>query len=286
MMFDMADLPQPNEAFTWVQAASGPALVCRPLAVFAPHVFTTRGWGLGSRIPGQDGAAWAEVAGALNLQPADLVRVRQVHGMNVLAARSDRALPAEAVPADIIVTDRTSIGLAVQVADCVPLLIADRRTGAVAAAHAGWRGLAARVPSEAVAAFGREFGGAPEDLLAAIGPSVGACCYEVGMDVRQAFAAAGFRRDQVAGWFSDEPHVVAHNPAMEGLARPRRPDHWFFDGWASTRDQLIDAGVPPDSVFLSELCTASHPGALCSFRRDGPPAGRMAGAIRRPPPGP
>ena len=269
-----------------MQDAPGPALVCRPLAAFAPHVFTTRAWGLGSRTPGRDGPAWAEVAGALNLQPADLVRVRQVHGATVRVARDASESPPAGVPADIIVTDRMGIGLAVQAADCVPLLVADRRTGAVAAAHAGWRGMAARVPSALVAALAREFGSLPADLVAAIGPSVGACCYEVGGDVRQAFEAAGFARDQLARWFIDEPRVVAGNPAMSGLARPRRADHWFFDGWASTRDQLIDAGVACDRVLLSELCTASHPGAFCSYRRDGPPAGRLAAAIRRAQRGP
>lgn len=269
------------------QAACGeshhgrPALVCRPLAALAPHVFTTRAWGLGSQSSGQDEPAWAEVARALDLPLADLVRTRQVHGATVLVARDTAKTPPAGVAADIIVTDRSGIGLAVQAADCVPLLIADRRTGTVAAAHAGWRGLAARVPSVVVAALRRELGSAPGDLVAAVGPSVGACCYEVGRDVRQAFEAAGFADNRLASWFSDEPLAVARNPAMPGLARRCRAGRWFFDGWASARDQLIDAGMAPDAVFVSELCTASHPATFCSYRRDGPPSGRLAGAIRR-----
>ena len=224
---------------------------------------------------------WAEVAGALDLPPADLVRTRQVHGATVLVARVTAGTPPSGVAADILVTDRSGIGLAVQAADCVPLLIADRRTGAVAAAHAGWRGLAARVPSAVVAALLRELGSAPGDLVAAVGPSVGACCYEVGRDVRQAFEAAGFADNRLASWFFDEPLVSVGNPAMPGLASRRRAGRWFFDGWASARDQLIDAGVGPDAVFVSELCTASHPATFSSYRRDGPPSGRQAGAIRR-----
>lgn len=268
-----------------MQAAPGPALVCRPLAAFAPHVFTSRAWSLGKRTSGHEGEAWAEVARALDLQPAELIRAHQVHGAAVLVApaATDRAQPP--VDADIIVADRRDAGLAVQVADCVPLLIADRRTGVVAAAHAGWRGLAARVPSVVVAALGREFGSAPADLVAAVGPSVGACCYEVGLDVRRAFEASGFTPDRLARWFSDEPQTLKHNPAMAGLPRPRRAGHWFFDGWTSTRDQLLDAGVSREHVFVSELCTASHPGTFNSYRRDGqpPPTGRLAGAIRRGP---
>jgi copper oxidase (laccase) domain-containing protein len=68
---------------------------------------------------------------------------------------------------------------------------------------------------------------------------------------------------------------------MPGLPPAPRGDHWFFDCWSSARDGLIAAGVPGDQVFVAELCTASHPGAFCSYRRDGSSAGRMAAAIRK-----
>jgi YfiH family protein len=165
----------------------------------------------------------------------------------------------------------------------VPLLIADRRTGAIAAAHAGWRGMAAGVPSAVVSAMAREFGSRPADLLVALGPSVGACCYEVGLDLRRQFESSGFRPDQLARWFFETPQARAGNPSMPGLAHAGRAGHWFFDGWTATRDMLLDAGVPGDSIFTAGLCTASHPAVLCSYRREGPPAGRLAAAIRRPP---
>jgi YfiH family protein len=285
MMVDTSGLPQPNEAFAWVQAPGGPALVCRPLAEVAPHVFTTRRWQLGARAPENDGLAWAEVAGSLDLEPSSLVRARQVHGVSVLVG--DGTYTASALSdADIIVTDRFGLGLAVQAADCVPLLVADRRTGAVAAAHAGWRGMAAGVPGEVVATLARRFGSRPRDLVAALGPSVGACCYEVGVDVRRRFEASAFPADRVARWFHDQPTNLARNPTMSGVARTGRADHWFFDGWAATTDALVEAGVGRDQVFLAELCTASHPDVLCSYRRDGAPAGRLAAAIRRAPPRP
>jgi YfiH family protein len=284
MMVDMEGLPQPSEAFDWVQAAGGPALVCRPLAALADHVFTSRAWGLGSWTPADDDEAWPEVARALRMEPGDLVRAKQVHGAAVLVAGGAAERSKALEPADIVVSNRADACLAVQVADCVPLLIADPRTGAVAAAHAGWRGLAAKVPSAAIAALRREFGSAPGDLVAAVGPSVGACCYEVGVDVRAAFAAAGFTPAQLGRWFSPVPRILPRNPPMKGLGEPRS-DHWYFDGWTSTSDQLIEAGVAPDRVFLSELCTASHPGTFCSYRRDGKGGrvGRLAGAIRRGP---
>jgi YfiH family protein len=278
MMVDMSLLPQPSEAFYWAQAAAGPALVCRPLEPIALHLYTTRHWALGVRTAGGERGGWEQVAAELELESAQLVRVRQVHGASVVVAREARSDAAD--EADIIVTDAPGLGLAVRAADCVPLLIADERTAAVAAAHGGWQGLAAGVPSAAVTALTREFGSRPSDLVAAIGPSIGACCYEVGAEVRDRFEAAGFGRGRIARWFREEPRPSSRNPSMPGLPRPLRASHWFFDGWSAASEQLLDAGVPADRIFVADLCTASHPDTFCSYRREGFAAGRMVGAIR------
>ena len=182
--------------------------------------------------------------------------------------------------ADIIVSNNPALALAVQSADCVPILIADRRTGAVAAAHAGWRGLSVRVPGTTVAAMTRQFGSQRKDLVAAIGPAIGACCYEVGRDVRDRFTRTGFTSDQIERWFLRRPIVDARNPPMSSLRAAMRPEHWYFDGWASAREQLQMVGVPEKQIFAAELCTASHPDSLCSYRRDGSPSGRLAAVIR------
>jgi len=113
-----------------------------------------------------------------------------------------------------------------------------------------------------------------------VGPAVGACCYEVGEDVRASFAAAGFTAGQLARWFHAEPLTLADNPPMQKPGSTRRSGHWFFDGWACVREQLEAAGVPRDQIFTADLCTASHPGVLCSYRRDGNTAGRMAAVVR------
>jgi YfiH family protein len=180
----------------------------------------------------------------------------------------------------VIVARDPSVAVAIQTADCIPLLIADQLTGAVASAHAGWRGLAANVPLIAVAALAREFGSHPEDLIAVAGPSIGACCYEVGEDVRQSFEDAGFLSSALDRWFHTSPQPTPQNPSMPGLPAARRIDHWFFDGWTAVREELEASGVPAPQIHLAELCTASHATALCSYRRDGKAAGRMAGAIR------
>jgi YfiH family protein len=147
----------------------------------------------------------------------------------------------------------------------VPLLMVDRATGAVAAAHAGWRGLAAAVPSVTVRAMVDAFGTRAANLVAAVGPSICAERYEVGEEVRAAFAAAGFSRDELSRWF------------LPGA----RPDHWQFDGWRAATEQLASAGLQMLNVHIAGLCTATHPKLLCSYRRDGKGAGRIAGAIRK-----
>jgi hypothetical protein len=275
-MVDM--LPQPSEPFIWVQASPGPALVCQPLAAVAPHLFTTRTWQLGSQEKTAACAdGWGEVASAVGVGAAALVHVQQVHGVSVR-----RAADTQPIQADIVINDRPRTAAAVQAADCVPLLLADRATGAVAAIHSGWRGTARRAAAVGVGALAAAFGSRPADLVAAIGPSIGACCYEVGSDVRDAFVRGGFSPAQIARWFAPAPRPTIRNRSMASLSAVRRTEHWFFDAWQAVAEQLCEAGVPRDRIHVAELCTASHPAAFCSHRRDGAPAGRLAAAIAVP----
>jgi YfiH family protein len=263
---DLVITVPPPDGFEWRDTPAGGALVCRALEPYAAHLFTTRLWPLGSTPHGDRASAWADVARALGVDEAHLERAHQVHGAAAVVRRAGdpRRGRAPLPDADIIVSNDPAIVLAIQTADCVPLLIADRRSGAVAAAHAGWRGLAARVPSVAAGSLGDAFGSRPADLIVAVGPSISAARYEVGIDVRAQFERAGFSRDQLARWF------------LPGT----RASHWQFDGWASARDQLMAAGVPADQIHSSDFCTAREKELLCSYRRDGQGAGRIAGAIR------
>jgi YfiH family protein len=257
--------PQLADGFSWVERGSHQALVCDPLAPLAPHLFTTRQWDLGSaESPAALDSAWKDVAAALGGSPGRLERLRQVHGASVVVRRADTALGTNDLPeADIIVTDDPGVVIAIQTADCVPLLMADRKTGAVAAAHAGWRGLAAGLPQLAVRALATNFGARARDLIVAVGPSISAASYEVGAEVRDRFAAAGF------GW-----------SLPEGFPSATRPGLWLFDGWRSARDQLVGAGVDGADIHVSRLCTFTNTELCCSYRRDGRRAGRMAAAIR------
>jgi polyphenol oxidase len=258
-----------NDGFHWTTEPWGPALRSTPLARLADHFYTTRQLRLRGE---QEHADWAAVAATIGVSPGRLLRLRQVHGRHAVVHR--RGSPADAgdgaaaagidlrPEADILVSDDPAVALAIQVADCVPLLMAHRHSPVVAAVHAGWRGTVARAAEVAVEVLQREFGAAPGDLVVAHGPSIGACCYEVGADVVEAFVAAGFGA-QIDRWFSRDG---------QGTLR--------LDLWAANRDQLIAAGVKDDDIHQAGLCTASHPEWFASYRRDGPGTGRIAGVIR------
>jgi len=258
--------------------------VCDALEPLAAHFFTTRAWQIGERTP-ESSDGWKDVARAAGVGVErgveHLGRLHQVHGADVVTYKKGEPGPGGPMPrADVVLTDDPAVAVDVQTADCLPILVADRRTHAVAAAHAGWRGLAAHVPAVAVRRLVSDLGSRVVDLLIAVGPAIGACCYEVGEDVRARFAQAGFLPAQLDRWFLSTPLVLAANPPMPSLSPARRPGHWFFDGWSCVREQLESTGVRSDQIFMADLCTASHEAAFCSYRRDGAIAGRLAGVIR------
>jgi YfiH family protein len=253
--------PPVPETFYWFTESWGAALRCRPLEAIAPHAFTTR------QLPVPSPSGYAALASSLGAGRVAIVD--QVHGRAVVVIREGEALPSEPPPADALVSDARAVAVAVRAADCVPLLIADRRTGAVAAVHAGWRGTAASVAVAAVEAMARAFGTVPGDLVAAIGPSIGPCCYEVGTELVDAFAAAGHARHLVDRWF------LAPKPRRGERERPKLR----LDVAGANRDQLILAGVNEADIHLSALCTAEHLDVLTSYRAERDRAGRLAAAI-------
>lgn len=257
-------LPAVPDTFEWFDEDWGAALRCRPLAALAPHVFTTRQFQLSG--PEQDAALAASV-GASRL--STLV---QVHGHTTWRA------PVEGRPeGDALISDDPAVAIAVRAADCVPLLMADRARGVVAAVHAGWRGTCAGVAIAAIDALGREFGTRPADLVVAVGPSIGPCCYDVGTEVVDAFAAAGHERHLVQRWFATPPAPRgSFRPvpgAVEGAALR-------LDVAGANRDQLVLAGVDEGNIHLSGLCTAMHLDVLTSYRAEKERAGRLVAAIR------
>jgi hypothetical protein len=260
-------LPTPDPAFRWSTEPWGVSLRCRPLEPVTPHLFTTRQLELRAAA-GNGDAGWARAAQSVGVELTAVMRVKQVHGRTVRVLRRGRVMPADAAArpeADAQVSDDPDVVLAVQVADCVPLLLADPVAGVGAAVHAGWRGTAAAIASAALETMTREFGTRPADVIAALGPSIGECCYQVGDELPAQFAAAGIAAASSAPWF--------HRDAAGRLR---------LDLWAANRDQLVTGGVRPERIYTAGLCTQTHAGLLESYRVNGPRAGRMAGLIRPP----
>ena len=248
------NVPAVPGAFHWTGETWGAALRCGPLEPVAPHLFTTR------HLPLASPEDWQRVAEALGARSVQTLT--QVHGCAVVTLRKGVRLRDDKPEADVLVSDDPDVAIAVRAADCVPILIADQRTGAVAAVHAGWRGTAAGAATAAVKALERDFGARPADLIAAIGPSIGPCCYEVGSELVDAFAAAGHERHLIDRWFI----------SIEGRLR--------LDTWAANRDQLTLAGLDDQNIHSCGLCTATNLNLFPSYRAEGQQAGRIAGAIK------
>ena len=230
-------------------------LRCAPLEAIASHFFTDAGLRL--RDAPDD---WQAVAALAGVGGNRLRLLHQVHGRRIVVAGDERDVLPEA---DGIISDDPSVALVVRVADCAPLLIADRRRGAVAAVHAGWRSTMQRIAAEAVHAMAGAFGSDPSDLVVAIGPSLGDCCGEMGDEVIEAFGVAGHPPARLERWFV----------RAEG-GRPH------FDLWRANADQLAEAGVPSSAIHASRLCTRTYPATFHSYRAAGAQAGRMAAVIR------
>lgn len=201
----------------------------------------------------------ARFAAALGARP---VWLRQVHGVQVLRLGAGHESHPGG-PADAAWTTEPGIACTVQVADCLPVLFALRDGSAVAAAHAGWRGLAAGVLQATVAALCAGTGARPADVQAWLGPAIGPRRFEVGSDVLQALGQAA----QAA----DLPRFV-YRPRPDGAPR------WLADLPGLAADRLAAAGVA--AITAAGACTVEDTSTWFSFRRDGV-TGRMAAAIWR-----
>ena len=168
-----------------------------------------------------------------------LATLLQIHSADCVVAAGRTGRLGEG---DALLENTPGAVVAVRTADCIPILLADERKRAVAAVHAGWRGTAAEIVRRAVEAMHARFGSSPGDLLAAIGPGIGGCCYEVGPEVAAQFGEQG------------RTHI---------------------DLAAINRRQLLDSGVTASRILASNLCTMCRADEFHSFRRDREAAGRM-----------
>lgn len=171
-----------------------------------------------------------------------LVLVTQVHGNTVL-----RVPPLDPkAEADALWTDEPGLAIGIRTADCVPVLLADSGRRAVAVVHAGWRGSAAKVCERGVFELARAIQGEPAGIIAAIGPHIGPCCYEVDPPVRRAVA-----------------EDAVFSPSARG------PEHFMLDLFALNRLQLLRAGLQPQNIQRVGGCSSCDSTLYASYRRDG-----------------
>lgn len=216
---------------------------------------------------------------ALGLDPAawPLVTQRQVHSDLVHYVDAAGAHPC----GDSLISDRPGLLLGVQTADCLPVLLVDAKRRAVAAVHAGWRGTLRRIVEKTAGEMRRRFGTLPQDLRAAIGPGIHACCYQVGEEVRYkfhsqfAYAAELFREAR-------ESNPVHQKYPLLFLTA-RAPGHGpeetllYLDLVAANRRQLLELGVPAKNISASPLCTSCRTDLLFSYRKEKGTTGRLLG---------
>jgi YfiH family protein len=182
--------------------------------------------------------------------PAEYTQVKQIHSNRIVVANGRHGCLDNA---DALVSSEPGNLIGIRTADCAPILIADPENRAVAAIHAGWRGTATGIAAGAVERLAQEFGSKPAQLLVAIGPAIGPCCFEVGPEVAELF-----QNDAV--------------PSPNGKYIVNLPDAIFR--------QLVVAGVVPTRIDVMRLCTVcTGPGQFHSFRRDKEDSGRMVSAI-------
>ncbi len=244
--------------------------VARELAAhkFVRHGFLTKrggvadgpftGLNVSSRLGNGDCVRrnWELLSAALRIPVSRFVLARQVHGKKVLVVGSDPAVRevGDNGEFDALVTDRPGLALAVRTADCVPVFLLDPRRRAIGVAHAGWKGTVANIAGAVVDRMQKSYGCRPADLLAVVGPSIGACCYRVD---RPVYEAVHSERDRNS-WF-----------------RNSGAGSWLFDLPFANRMQLVEAGVPDKGIITSEACTRCGADLFFSHRRDGADTGRQ-----------
>jgi len=201
------------------------------------------------------------LARAFGARAERLVTVTQVHGTDLLVM--DTPNPDYAhflkLECDGLITNQIGVMIGVCVADCVPLLLLDPTKGVVAALHAGWKGTAGEIGKKGVEAFVAMFDSRPRDILAAIGPGIGSCCYEVDTPVMDVF------RKKNRGW--------------EMFSRETGPGKWRLDLVVANRSQLIAAGLAEENVETTPLCVSCEHDLFFSHRRDNGETGRQMGFI-------
>lgn len=210
----------------------------------------------------------------------DLVTISQIHSgiIHVIEAK-----PARPLAGDGLITAAPGLLLAIQVADCVPVLVADVKKKVVAAFHAGWRGSARRIVERGVGDMRMLFASVPRDLRAAIGPCIGGCCYAVGREVEDEFHSQFAYAAKLFHSAHDDDPIKKKYPML--FLTARAPGHGdtgpqtHLDLVEANRRQLVDAGLDNKNIWTSGLCTSCSTDRFFSHRKEAGFTGRMMAVI-------
>jgi YfiH family protein len=220
-----------------------------------------------------------------------VVMLRQIHSDIVQVVQADGAIPATAndsgkatLQGDALITRERGVLLVVQIADCIPILLADTKRRAVAAIHSGWRGTVQRIAEKALGRMQMEFGTKPQDVVAAIGPGIAQSCYEVGTEVAAEFHV---QFPNAPAWFEGPFDRLAdsdNDPNWLPWLTMKPPGHAppsprvQLDLIAANRSILATAGIPARNISASGFCTSCRSDLFFSFRKERA-TGRMMAAI-------
>jgi len=207
-------------------------------------------WHVGDE-PEHVGENYRRLCAYLGISPERIVTTGQVHGTEIALVTA----PSNLDGYDALITNTRGLFVGIMTADCYPILIHDRRTGASGAAHAGWQGAAGRIAEKTVQAMRDAFGTRPEDCLAWVGAGISGERYEIGGEVAARFNS----------------RYLKPSPSGEGK--------FLLDLSAASRDQLLEAGIPPEQVQCSEYCSFRDADLFYSYRRDNGKTGRMLALI-------
>jgi YfiH family protein len=209
-----------------------------------------------------------------------LVTLRQIHSDLVHAVTG---VPKSPLVGDGVVTNTPGLVLAVQTADCLPVIVVDPKRKAVGVFHAGWRGTLRRIVEKGVGEMRRNFGSEPKNLRAAIGPGIRQCCFEVGPEVRVQFEAQFAYADKLFREIKELDPVREKYPMLFLTARApghsELPIQLFLDLAEANRLQLLDAGLSAKNIYASPLCTACRTDLLFSYRKEKGVTGRSMAAV-------
>lgn len=200
---------------------------------------------------------------AIGIDTSDLVLSRQTHTSNVVAVNYGHRGTGYSKPSfedvDGLITNEEGVALVTQYADCTPLLFCDPVKRVIATSHAGWRGTVGMIGAVTVEKMVREYGCAREDIIAAIGPCIGPCCYEVDAPVYDAFMSLKLEHDRIF--------------------TVKDKEHWMLDLREANRQILVNSGVLNENIDIADICTCCNSDELHSHRATAGKRGNLAAII-------